>query len=281
MALPLVPVAFAPVYGQDAPLHVFAAASLKDAVDASARLFKARTGLDVTLSYGASSVAARQIARGAPADIYLAADTDWMDYLQARDGIVADTRLIVARNALVVVAPAGTDTPAIADIGATGAPWARRFNDLSLSMADPAHVPAGRYARQALQALGLWDTHRGARIYAANVRAALFIVARAEADVGIVYASDVLSDARVRLIAKIPDRAHKPIVYPGAVVGTSRRLAAARAFLQLLVTDAGQEIFAAHGFLPPAGRARKGAIGRKKNILLYGRETENRARVRQ
>jgi molybdate transport system substrate-binding protein len=226
------------------PLTVFGAASLTDALQAVG----AASGQPVRFSFAASSTLARQIQAGAPADLFCSANETWMDELARRGLVEADTRVSPIGNALVLVAPLAArpapltvdrqlDLPAL--LGADG----------RLALGDPAHVPAGIYARQALASLGLWDGVANRLAPADNVRAALALVARGEAPLGIVYASDAAIDAGVAVIGTFPAGTHPPIAYPCAVVkgGDS---AAARRFLGFLTGADGLAIFARFGFRP-------------------------------
>lgn len=231
----------------DRVLTVFAAASLTDVLQPIGSAFTARTGQAVRFSFAASSVLARQIESGAPADVFISADHDWMDYLQERRLIRADTRSDVAGNALVLIAPADSRlalkvAPGFALAAALG-PTGR------LAMADPAAVPAGRYARQALTQLGVWSSVQQRSVAADNVRTALNFVARGEAPLGIVYATDARSESRVRVVALFPAGSHDPIVYPAAALTSAGPQAAA--FVQFLSDPAARAAFTAGGFLLP------------------------------
>lgn len=231
----------------DRVLTVFAAASLTDVLQPIGSAFTARTGQPVRFSFAASSVLARQIESGAPADVFISADQDWMDYLQQRRLIRADTRSDVAGNALVLIAPVDSRlalkvAPGFALAAALG-PTGR------LAMADPASVPAGRYAQQALNQLGVWASVQQRSVAADNVRTALNFVARGEAPLGIVYATDARSEPRVRVVSVFPAGSHDPIVYPAAALTSAGPQAAA--FVQLLRDPAARAAFMAGGFLLP------------------------------
>lgn len=234
--------------GQPAAPHapsatVFAAASLTDSLKAVAQAYKAKTGTSVTLSFGASSTLARQIEQGAAADLFLSADAEWMDHLQNKGLIAKASRKDLLGNQLVLVAgPGAKPAPKIAPhfdmAGALG--------DRRLAIADPASVPAGRYAKQALTALGVWD-HVAAKVAAAeNVRVALEYVARGEAPYGIVYATDVKVAPTVRFAGVFPESSHTPIVYPAALTKTAS--AGAKAFLEYLGSKDARAIFERAGF---------------------------------
>lgn len=219
---------------------VFAAASLKDALDEVAGAWRGATGGAATVSYAGSSALARQIEAGAPADVFISANAAWMDALQ-REGLLAPaTRRDLLGNALVLVAPAGAPPLALADLpGALG--------DGRLAMALYDAVPAGIYGREALTSLGLWEALEDRVAQADNVRAALALVATGEAPYGIVYASDAAAEPRVEVVARFPDGSHPDIVYPAAAVAEGD-VAAATAFLDYLETPPADAIFAAHGF---------------------------------
>lgn len=227
-------------------LTVFAAASLKTALDAYARDWQAQTGNDVAISYGSSATLAKQIAQGAPADIYLSAATDWMDWLEERDLVVADSRRDFWGNSLVLIAH-GTDAAPV--VLSEGFDLAGLLAGGKLAMGMVDSVPAGQYGKQALSRLGLWPSVEAQVAQSENVRAALALVTQGEAPYGIVYASDAIADAGqdVSVVATFPAETHEPIVFPGAVVAASASLDA-RQFLDGLSSPAADAIFSAQGF---------------------------------
>ncbi|QCO67170.1 molybdate ABC transporter substrate-binding protein [Luteimonas yindakuii] len=229
-------------------LTVFAAASLKDAMDVATEGFHAQTGQLVRVSYAASPALARQIDRGAPADVFVSADLAWMDWLQQRGHVAAGDRHVLFGNTLVLVAHAGGDTSAVAL--APGTDLVARLHGGRLALATTASVPAGRYAKAALQSLSLWDGVAAHVAETDNVRAALMLVARGEAPLGVVYASDALAEPSVRVVATFPPGSHPPIVYPAARIARSTHAQAA-AFVDWLQTPAAQAIFRARGFTAP------------------------------
>lgn len=241
LALPLASVAAEP------PM-LFAAASLKPALDALADA--GTLGVPApTRVYAASSQLARQIAQGAPAAVFVSADEAWMDELAARGLIAADSRVELLGNALVLVAPA---TSTLQLELKPGADLVGALHGGRLAAALPDSVPAGRYAKQALTALGLWDTVAPRLAPAQDVRAALNLVVRGEAPLGIVYRSDAVSEPKVRVVAAFPAAGHAPIVYPAAVVAAHDD-DAARALLVALRAPAAQATFRRFGFdAPPA-----------------------------
>jgi len=224
----------------NATITVFAAASLTDALTEAGAQFSARHNLTVRHSFASSAQIARQLAAGAPADLFISADTEWMDYAIERKLVRAETRRMLAGNALAIIAPANATEPIRAG------DWPAALGSGRLVTGDPDSVPLGRYAREALQFLGLWS-QLGPRIARAeNARTALALVARGEAPLGIVYTSDALGESRVRVVARIDPRAHTAIVYPAAIVTGADPSAAA--YLDFLTSPDGQKIFERHGF---------------------------------
>jgi len=196
------------------------------------------------VSYAASSTLAKQIEHGAPADLFISADLDWMDYLAQRELIAAATRTNLLGNTLVLVAPA--DSTTALEI-APHFPLAAALGGGRLVTGDPAHVPVGLYAKAALQKLGVWDDVAPRLAPADSVRAALLLVARREAPLGIVYRTDALAEPRVKVIATFPADSHPPIVYPAAITAESKNPSAA-ALLAFLKSSAARRIFERHGF---------------------------------
>jgi molybdate transport system substrate-binding protein len=228
---------------QSRPVLVFAAASLKDALDAVAAEWRTESGKQATISYAASSTLAKQIENGAPADLFISADRDWMDYLQQRNLIASASRRNLVGNKLVLIAP--KDSTVQVTI-APGFPLAAVLGDGRLAMADPAGVPAGRYAKAALIKLGVWRAVAGHIAAAENVRAALLLVARGEAPLGIVYQTDAAAEPGVRIVGTFPPESHPPIVYPMALTKTARPDAASVA--AYLRGPAAGAVFEAQGF---------------------------------
>jgi molybdate transport system substrate-binding protein len=225
------------------PLVVFAAASLKNALDEVSTLSAAKPAI----SYGASSALARQIEAGAPAQVFVSADLDWMDYLERRQRLRDGTRRSLLGNRLVLIAPAGSSVQA--EIR-PGFPLAALLGGGRLATADPAHVPAGKYTKAALEKLGVWASVAGRLAPAENVRAALALVARGETPLGTVYATDAAAEPKVRVVAVFPDGLHPPIVYPVALTATAPASGAAADFVTLLVSPAARKVFEKHGFTP-------------------------------
>lgn len=229
-----------------APLTVFAAASLKESMDDAAAAYQAATGQPVRVSYAGSSALARQVEQGAPADVFVSADRDWMDHLQGKGLVDPATRRDLLGNTLVLVAPARSAARALVlDERSDLLPLLG--GDGRIALALTASVPAGKYARAAFTSLGLWDALAPRVAEAENVRAALLLVARGEAPLGVVYASDARAEPRVRVLATFPGDSHPPIVYPVARVAASRHRHAAR-FVDWLRSPAATTIFRARGF---------------------------------
>jgi molybdate transport system substrate-binding protein len=232
-----------PARGAD--LTVFAAASLKEALDEQVGRFEAETGGRIVVSYGGSNALARQIEAGAPADIFLSADADWIDYLDKRNLLRPGTRIDLLRNRLVLIAPVDTRTSLPI---APGFALAAALGTGRLAMANPDSVPAGKYGKAALTALGVWASVESRVARTDNVRAALMLVARGEAPLGIVYATDAIAEPKVRVAGTFPDNVHPPIVYPIAIVATSRSPNAQR-FVDNLGSPAARAIWGGHGFM--------------------------------
>ena len=222
---------------------VFAAASLQTVLDTLAPLIERHAGERVRFSYAASSALARQIASGAPADIFISADVDWMDYVAERNLIRRDTRVTMAGNQLVLVAPAGR--PVSLKI-APGFPLASALGQERLALADPSSVPAGKYAEAALTRLGVWAQVASRVAAAENVRAALLLVSRGEAPLGIVYRTDALADRGVVIVDTFPANTHPRIVYPAAL--TTNGSPDASRVLTFLQSAAARAVLAAQGF---------------------------------
>lgn len=233
-----------PARAQDT-LTVFAAASLKNAMDEAIAAYKTKTGTVVVASYAASSALAKQIEQAAPADLFISADQAWMDYLGERKLIDASTRSDLLGNALVIVGAKGAPAIAIDKAGITAA-----LGDGRLAIGEVKLVPAGRYAKAALEHLGLWTELEPKLAQTENVRAALALVARGEAPLGIVYATDALIEPGVGVVATFAPDSHPPIVYPVALTVTAKPGAAG--FLAYLRSPEALMIFNRAGFTLPA-----------------------------
>jgi molybdate transport system substrate-binding protein len=223
---------------------VFAAASLKDALDAINAAWSKESGKSAVISYAGSSMLAKQIVEGAPADVFISADLDWMDYLAERNLIKPGTRFNLLGNTLVLIAPKDSSLEAkiVPDF-----PLSALIGDGKLAMANTESVPAGKYGKAALTKLGIWDSVKDKIAQAENVRAALLLVSRGEAPLGIVYATDANADPNVKVLGTFPADTHKPIIYPAAVLARSRS-ADAQAFVTFLKTDKANKLFQDQGF---------------------------------
>jgi len=223
---------------------VFAAASLTNALDEAGQLFERQGGAHTKISYAASSALAKQIESGAPADMFISADLDWMDYLEQHHLIQTATRKNLLGNRLVLVAPAESD--AKAEIK-PGLDLVGLLKGGRLAMADPDSVPAGKYGKAALEKLGVWNSVRAAVAPAESVRVALLFVSRRETPLGIVYATDAAADPRVKIVGVFPPDTHPPIIYPAALTADSKNASAAR-LLEFLGSAAAKPIFEKQGF---------------------------------
>ena len=223
---------------------VFAAASLKNTIDDVNAAFSKQAGLKVTASYAASSALARQIEQGAAADIFISADREWMDYAEQKQLIRPDTRADLLGNRLVLVAHKNAKISEIA-IG-ENFDLAALAGDGRIAIADTRAVPAGKYARQALEKLGAWAKATPKLAMTENVRAALAFVARGEAPLGIVYETDARIEPQVKIIGRFPESSHAPIVYPVAM--TTRATLSALSYLDFLRSNDARTIFEKYGF---------------------------------
>ena len=223
---------------------VFAAASLKNVLNDVVLGFRADTGKSVIASYAASSLLAKQIESGAPADLFISANPGWMDYLEQRELIKPWSRSDLLSNRLVLIAPAVNRTQRL--VIAPGFPLRTALGDGRLAMADPATVPAGMYGKAALENLGVWRGVSDRIAAAENVRAALLLVARGEAPLGIVYATDAAVEPGVRVIGSLPGETHPPIIYPIGLTSTSENPGAAALLVYLRCVHA-------HAYFQKAG----------------------------
>jgi molybdate transport system substrate-binding protein len=229
---------------QAADVTVFAAASLKNALDDAVKRYEAKTGGTVVVSYAASSALAKQIESGAPADIFFSADLEWMDYLQQKNLIDVASRHTLLGNTLVLIAPKDSTVslsieksfPLLQALGPDG----------KLAMASVDSVPAGKYGKAALIYLGVWDQVAPRVAQAENVRAALAFVARKEAPLGIVYGTDAKSEPAVRVVGVFPAESHPKILYPVALTASAKP--EARPFLEFLLSSEAAPAFEAQGF---------------------------------
>jgi molybdate transport system substrate-binding protein len=224
---------------------IFAAASTTNVITAVIRIFENKTGATVMHSFASSSTLAKQIAAGAPADIYLSADQKWMDYLAERNMIEPDSRVDLLSNRIVLIAP---KVPNVNPPKASIAEHIGRLGEEKLAMGDPTHVPAGIYGKQALMSLGLWNSIESKLAPTRDVRAALALVERAETPLGIVYATDAAISKKVEILNFFPTDSHPPIIYPVALVA-DRATGTARDFLSFLASPASREIYRQYGFV--------------------------------
>jgi molybdate transport system substrate-binding protein len=236
--------ASSPALAQDKSLTVFAAASMKNALDEIDNAYAARSGVKVIVSYAASSTLAKQIEQGAPADVFVSADTDWMDYAIAKRTINEPTRVNLLGNSIVLVAPANSKLDNVM-IG-PGFDLATLAGDDKIATGDVKAVPAGKYAKAALQKLGAWQAAEPKFAMAENVRAALTLVARGEAALGIVYSTDAKVEPGVKIVGSFPADSHPPIIYPLAATATAKPEAAG--YLAFLGSSAAKAIFEKYGF---------------------------------
>ena len=235
----------APAAAQETKLTVFAAASLKTALDeVNAAYMAANGGKTVVASYAGSNALAKQIEEGAPADIFISADLAWMDHLEDEKLIRGGTRSSLLGNRIVLIAP--KDSPTTVKLE-KGVDLATALGDGRLAMANTDSVPAGKYGKAALEKLGAWEGLKGKTAQAENVRAALLLVSRAEASLGIVYKTDAASDPSVTIVDTFPTDTHPPIVYPAAIIA-GMKSADAGAYLRFLRTPQAVAAFEKQGF---------------------------------
>lgn len=223
---------------------VFAAASTTNAVTDIGELFAARKMGKVIHSFASSSTLAKQIENGAPANVYISANKKWMDYLEENRLIVPSSRFNLLSNRIVLIAPSNSRA---AIVIRPHFDLAGLLGDGHLAMGDPSHVPAGIYGKEALEKLGVWDQVKAKVARARDVRAALALVERGEAPLGVVYATDAAITKKVRVVAEFPPDSHPPIVYPAAIVA-GNGTAVAKRFLDFLKTAAAQAVFEKYGF---------------------------------
>lgn len=233
-----------PARAQGGDLVVFAAASLKNALDDINAQWKKETGKSAKISYAASSALAKQIESGAPAQLFISADIPWMDYVEKKDLIKKETRSDLLGNRIVLVAP---NAKAKAVDIKPGFDLAKVIGDGRLAVANVESVPAGRYGKASLEKLGVWASVSGKLAQAENVRAALLLVSRGEAPAGIVYQTDAASDTGVTIIGTFPQDTHPPIIYPVALTANAAHPDAA-AFLAYIKSAKAKPLFEAQGF---------------------------------
>lgn len=233
-----------PAAAQDT-MTVFAAASLRNALDEVDAAFTQSSKVKVTASYEASSSLAKQIEQGAPADVFISADLRWMDYVASRKLIRPDTRVNLLGNKLVLIAPKDSKIDQVA-IG-KGFDLAKLAGDGRIAVADVKAVPAGLYAKAALETLGAWQAAEPKLAMGENVRATLAFVARNETPLGIVYATDAKVEPKVKIVGVFPDGSYPPVTYPAAVT-TAAKSAAAEKYIGFLRSAGAKAIFEKYGF---------------------------------
>ena len=233
-----------PALAQDKSLTVFAAASMKNALDEVDAAYTAKTGVKVVASYAASSVLAKQIEQGAPADVFVSADTDWMDYAIGKKNINEPTRVNLLGNSIVLIAPKDSKIDKVT-IG-QGFDLAKLAGDGKIATGDVKAVPVGKYAKAALEKLGAWTAAEAKFAMAESVRAALALVARNEAVLGIVYSTDAKVEPGVRIVGTFPADSHPPIIYPVAATTTAKTEAAD--YLAFLRSSVAKTILEKYGF---------------------------------
>ena len=233
------------------PVTVFAASSMTNAVNEILDQYRQKTGTAVISSYAASSSLARQIAAGAPADIYISANQRWMDYLQQQQMLMATSQQPLAGNQLVLIGQRDNsqENPKDRQSAITLQELPDKLGDERLAIADPAHVPAGLYAQQALKALGIWSALQPKLAGSQNVRSALLLVERGEAPFGIVYETDARLSDNVRILARIDPTLHQPVIYPIARIKAAQK--ESEALYQFFFSAEAMNILQQHGFTQP------------------------------
>ena len=236
--------ASSPTSAQDKSLTVFAAASMKNALDDIDAAYTSKTSIKVIASYAASSVLAKQIEQGAPADIFMSADTDWMDYAATKKAINEPTRVNLLGNSIVLIAPKDSSIGNVTI--SQGFDLAKLAGDGKIATGDVSAVPVGKYARAALEKLDAWQAAGPKFAMAESVRAALTLVARGEAALGIVYSTDARVEPGVKIVGTFPADSHPPIIYP--VAATTSAKPEAVSYLGFLRSSAAKAIFEKYGF---------------------------------
>jgi molybdate transport system substrate-binding protein len=238
----------APVPAAEAEsVTVFAAASTTNAITDIGKMFEQKGLGKIVPSYASSSTLAKQIENGAPANVFISADEPWMSYLEDRKLIEAGSRFDLLGNKLALIAPA--DSSIKVEIGPK-LDLAKLLGNGRLAMGDPDHVPAGKYGKAALEKLGMWAETEGKVARTADVRAALTLVERGEAPLGIVYSTDAAITPKVKVVGVFPADTHPKIVYPAALIA-GKSTAAAKSFLQFLKTPESRAVFEKYGFTLP------------------------------
>ena len=225
-------------------IKVFAAASLTNSINELGDIFLKNKNIKVVPSFAASSTLAKQIENGAPVDVFISADLQWMDYLDGKKLLMDGSRFNLLGNRLVLIAPESSRI--VLTIG-PGVDLTGYLRDGLLATGDPDHVPVGKYAKSALEKLGMWQFVSGKLARASDVRSALTWVEKGECPLGIVYETDAAVSKKVRVVSCFPDGSYPPIVYPAALVKTSRS-SAAKDFLEFLKSEQAKNIFQKYGF---------------------------------
>ncbi|USB38923.1 molybdate ABC transporter substrate-binding protein [Providencia vermicola] len=228
-------------------ITVFAAASLTNAMNEISEQFQKESKIEVVSSYASSSTLARQIEQGAPANLFISADQQWMDYAIDKQLMVENTRYTLLGNELVLIAPKDSKIEKV-DINKQ-TDWKKLLDGGRLAVGDPDHVPVGIYAKEALNYLGAWDTVNPMLARTNNVRSGMALVERDEAPLGIVYGSDAVASQKVKVVGIFPSDSHKPVEYPMAIVKDQDNKAT-RDFYEYLKTPAASEVFKRYGFTP-------------------------------
>ncbi|MBE5250916.1 molybdate ABC transporter substrate-binding protein [Mixta sp. Marseille-Q2057] len=228
-------------------ITVFAAASLTNALQDIATQYQKKSGVEVVSSFASSSTLARQIEQGAPADLFISADQQWMDDAVAKKSMIDNTRFTLLGNDLVLVAPRSASAKAVTINEKTD--WKSLLKGERLAVGDPDHVPAGIYAKEALQKLGAWETVSPVMARGNNVRAALALVERNETPYGIVYGSDAVASNKVQVVGTFPESSHKAVEYPMAIV-KDHDGSAVTAFYNYLKGPEAATVFKHYGFTP-------------------------------
>lgn len=232
-------------FAASAKVTVFAAASMTDALQQVAKDYaKQNPKNEVVFSFASSSTLAKQVEEGAPADIFVSASNKWMKYLSEKDLAVKETEKVLVGNDLVLIAPVKS---AVNSVDIAKGEWINALKDSYLSVGDPAHVPAGQYAEEALTKLNLWDKVQDRLARAKDVRGALALVERAEAPYGIVYSTDAKISQQVKTVAVFPADSHKPVVYPVSILKDHDNTDS-RDFLKYLESDAAKKVLVGYGF---------------------------------
>jgi molybdate transport system substrate-binding protein len=235
---------YSPAMAEDKTLTVFAAASMKNALDDIDAAFTVKTGVKVNASYAASSALAKQIEQGAPADIFASADTDWMGYAVGKRNINEPTRVNLLGNSIVLIAPKDSEISNVT-IG-PGFDLSKLAGSGKIATADVKAVPVGKYAKASLEKLGAWAAAEPKFALTENVRAALALVARGEATLGIVYSTDAKVEPGVKIVGTFPPDSHPAIIYPVAATATAKP--EANDYLAFLRSSAAKTIFEKYGF---------------------------------